>query len=54
MSKETHNTELIPKEALHIADVGSSYSLIRTLEDLPNEEWIDIPNCTMVALAGNG
>lgn len=29
--------------ALHIGSVGGSYSFIRTLEDLPNEEWNDIP-----------
>lgn len=28
---------------LHIADVSGSYSLCLNLEDLPNEEWRDIP-----------
>jgi hypothetical protein len=28
---------------LHKTDVGGSYSFVRTLEDLPNEEWKDIP-----------
>lgn len=29
---------------LPIASVGGSYSLVLNLEDLPNEEWKDIPN----------
>ena len=31
------------KPPLLIASVGGSYSLILNLDDLPNEEWRDIP-----------
>lgn len=41
MKNESSST--IQKQALRKTDVGGSYSLVLTLEDLPNEEWKDIP-----------
>jgi hypothetical protein len=43
MSKEKTELQDSTNQPLLIASVGGSYSFVRTLKDLPNEEWKDIP-----------
>jgi len=43
MSKENKTSDKQQNGNDFIADVGGSYSLVLNLEDLPNEEWKDIP-----------
>ena len=42
--KEDTNLQISTNPLLVIPDVGGSYSLVLNLEDLPNEEWKDIPD----------